>query len=158
MHALENMGDLPGLRASLIRAAMRGGASSHDAEDLVQEAICRALNRSDSENLEAWLRVVVRNLAVDAARARTRFDKAAPSLAETGRERDPLEEVEDVELARTLKSHLCTLPSLQRDAIGALAAGTSIGGFATGRGISQRAAEGHLRRARGCLRRSLAAC
>lgn len=124
----------------------------------MQEAMCRALKRQASDNLEAWLRVVVRNLAIDAARARTRFDDAAPTLAETGRERDPLEEVEDVDLARTLKSHLCTLPSLQRDTINALAEGASIRGFATRRGITQRAAEGHLRRARRCLRRSLVAC
>lgn len=52
-------------------------AGRADAEDLVQEALARALERWESlrpeTDLQAWMRPVIRNLAIDQNRKRSRF-------------------------------------------------------------------------------------
>jgi RNA polymerase sigma-70 factor (ECF subfamily) len=68
--------DVASLRPILIRIARRFGDHS-DAEDLVQEALARALERSASllpnTDFRAWMRPVIRNLAIDEVRKRRRF-------------------------------------------------------------------------------------
>ena len=65
--------DMGLLRPHLLRAARRMAARS-DAEDFVQEAFARALERRHvlrpGTNLGAWLRPVIRNLAIDEGRKR----------------------------------------------------------------------------------------
>jgi len=62
------------LRPTLLKTARRF-ALRHDAEDLVQEAVVRALERraalQPDTNLRAWMKPVLRNLAIDQGR-RTR--------------------------------------------------------------------------------------
>lgn len=66
---------------------------------------------------------------------------------------DLIEKVEDADLARRLEASLARLPHSQREVLQALSNGESVRDFAARRGCSVRAAEGHLRRARKCMRR-----
>lgn len=141
------------LRTWLIGVAKRAGAPPLDAEDLVHEALCRALSSELLTYPRAWLQTVVRNLAVDSVRANQRLRRHMTALTETGRERDLLEDLEDTYLARSLEQSLCSLPFLQSEAIRASSRGVSMKRFAAEHGITDRAAEGHLRRGRACLRR-----
>jgi RNA polymerase sigma-70 factor, ECF subfamily len=77
-HALPNRtSDLAELRAAVLRTALVLTHNRADAEDLVQIAFVRALDRSgtlDTEtNWPAWLKTVVRHLAVDLARRNQRW-------------------------------------------------------------------------------------
>ena len=69
--------DLAELRAVVLRTALVLTHNRADAEDLVQIAMMRALDRSstfDAEtNWRAWLKTVVRHLAVDLARRNQRW-------------------------------------------------------------------------------------
>jgi RNA polymerase sigma-70 factor (ECF subfamily) len=69
--------DLNELRAAVFRTAMVLTHNRADAEDLVQIAFVRALDRSgtfDSDtNWPAWMKTVVRHLAVDLARRNRRW-------------------------------------------------------------------------------------
>lgn len=69
--------DLTDLRAALLRTAQVLTHNRADAEDLVQTALMRALDRAESSpehtNWSAWLKTVVRHLAVDLARRKHRW-------------------------------------------------------------------------------------
>jgi len=69
--------DLGDLRAALLRTALVLTRNRADAEDLVQTALMRALDRAASATTEtnwrAWLKTVVRHLAVDLARRNHRW-------------------------------------------------------------------------------------
>ena len=60
------------MRPGLLRAATRFTNSRHEAEDLVQTALARCWERRglfrDETNLDAWMKKVLRNLAIDEAR------------------------------------------------------------------------------------------
>ncbi|HKU39695.1 MAG TPA: sigma-70 family RNA polymerase sigma factor [Polyangiales bacterium] len=64
------------LRASVFRTALVLTHNRADAEDLVQTAFVRALDQdslNDQTNWRAWLKTVVRHLAVDLARRNQRW-------------------------------------------------------------------------------------
>jgi RNA polymerase sigma-70 factor (ECF subfamily) len=69
--------DLTDLRAALLRTALVLTHNRADAEDLVQIALMRAFDRAQNQpshtNWAAWLRTVVRHLAVDLARRKHRW-------------------------------------------------------------------------------------
>jgi RNA polymerase sigma-70 factor (ECF subfamily) len=69
--------DLSELRAVVLRTALVLTRNRADAEDLVQTAFIRALDRSESldadTNWPAWMKTVIRNLAVDLARRNQRW-------------------------------------------------------------------------------------
>jgi RNA polymerase sigma-70 factor, ECF subfamily len=69
--------DLADLRAVVLRTALVLTHNRADAEDLVQIALMRALDRCSSfdaeTNWRAWLKTVVRHLAVDLARRNQRW-------------------------------------------------------------------------------------
>ncbi len=69
--------DLAELRAAVLRTALVLTHNRADAEDLVQIALMRAFDRSGSldaeTNWRAWLKTVVRHLAVDLARRNQRW-------------------------------------------------------------------------------------
>jgi RNA polymerase sigma-70 factor (ECF subfamily) len=69
--------DLTDLRAALLRTALVLTHNRADAEDLVQIALMRAFDRAATlpshTNWAAWLRTVVRHLAVDLARRKHRW-------------------------------------------------------------------------------------
>jgi RNA polymerase sigma-70 factor (ECF subfamily) len=69
--------DLTELRAAVLRTALVLTRNRADAEDLVQIAFIRALDRNESldadTNWPAWLKTVIRHLAVDLARRNQRW-------------------------------------------------------------------------------------
>jgi RNA polymerase sigma-70 factor (ECF subfamily) len=68
--------DLNELRAAVFRTALVLTHNRADAEDLVQTAFVRALDQdslNDETNWRAWLKTVVRHLAVDMARRNQRW-------------------------------------------------------------------------------------
>jgi RNA polymerase sigma-70 factor (ECF subfamily) len=87
--------DLTELRAAVLRTALVVTRNRADAEDLVQIAFVRALDRNESldadTNWPAWLKTVIRNLAVDLARRNQRWrltelvesTQAGPASAES---------------------------------------------------------------------------
>ena len=107
---------LPRLR----RFARTLARSPHDADDLVQIAVERALRRIDQwrpdSNMLSWLFGIVRNAWIDEARARTRRSKvllpeeAAADVGDASTERA-------AELL-TIQAALQKLPEEQRSAIG----------------------------------------
>lgn len=147
---------LPGL---LSHARRRGAINVEDAEDAVQEAICRSLERDMSgDALTRWLYVVTRNLVVDRHRGQKRLQDPASRRDQDVLTSDPLmEEIEDADVARSIQQIVQRLPGLQREVLQAVCSGRTVAEFALARGISVRAAEGHLRRARKVVRRRLAA-
>jgi RNA polymerase sigma factor (sigma-70 family) len=142
-----------------LRSALLGIASSragaHDAEDAVQEALYRAWAHPDVEldRAAGWLRVVTRNAAVDIARRRGRdvgmLKRIVPHEPVTP---DHAEDVVDREFAVTLRALLVRLSPPQREVIGLLARGKALREAAAEMGVSLRAAEAHLIRARRALR------
>jgi RNA polymerase sigma-70 factor (ECF subfamily) len=89
--------DLTELRANVLRTAMVLTHNRADAEDLVQIAFMRALDRSSTldadTNWPAWMKTVVRHLAVDLARRnqRWRLTELLDSIAPTGAAPEPTE-------------------------------------------------------------------
>ncbi|MFI5308519.1 MAG: RNA polymerase sigma factor [Polyangiales bacterium] len=78
--------EIESLRPALLKAARRL-VLSHDAEDLVQEAVARALERRSvlraDTNLRAWMKPVMRNLAIDEGRRMRRL-RPLEDVAATG--------------------------------------------------------------------------
>jgi RNA polymerase sigma-70 factor (ECF subfamily) len=74
--ARETDPDLGSLRPMLVKMARRF-ADRIDAEDLVQEAFARALERRGAlrpgTDFKVWMKPVIRNLAIDEGRKRKRF-------------------------------------------------------------------------------------
>lgn len=147
-------GDLDRVRARLVTLAATSGAHE-DAEDAAQEALSRAWanQRVDAATAVGWLTVVTRNLAVDMARRRGRdaqlLDRASlwePPVP------DPSEEVLDRHLSASLRRCIEQLPERQREVVRLIADGCSLAEAARLMGITERAAEGHLSRARKTLR------
>jgi RNA polymerase sigma-70 factor (ECF subfamily) len=92
--------DLTELRAAVLRTALVVTHNRADAEDLVQIAFVRALDRSgtlDSDtNWPAWLKTVIRNLAIDLARRNQRWrlsEFLESTQADLGAEEPAAEEV-----------------------------------------------------------------
>jgi RNA polymerase sigma-70 factor (ECF subfamily) len=76
--------EIESLRPALLKAARRL-VLGHDAEDLVQEAVARALERRGvlraDTNLRAWMKPVMRNLAIDEGRRARRLRPLEESAA-----------------------------------------------------------------------------
>jgi RNA polymerase sigma factor (sigma-70 family) len=147
-------GDLAELRSTLMGVAFPR-AGSHDAEDAVQEALFRACADPsiELEQASGWLRVVTRNAAVDIARRRGRDEAMLRRLAPRQMvSPDHADDVVDRELAGWLEGMLDRLAAPQRTVVALLAGGKSLRDAAAEMGISVKAAEGHLTRARKALR------
>jgi RNA polymerase sigma-70 factor (ECF subfamily) len=147
---------LSDLRARLIAQALRNRLSWEQAEDVAQETISRALARGLDEeiHLEAWARVVARNLCIDELRRSGKVRTLPERLSEEASGCDErLERVEDVHHAKSLRSHVERLPERQRSIIFAIVAGASVPEVAARVGASVRSIEAHLLRARRSLRR-----
>jgi RNA polymerase sigma factor (sigma-70 family) len=154
LDANEDTEDIAALRSSLLPVASPR-AGRHDAEDAVQEALFRACADPDVELVRAagWLRVVTRNAAVDIARRRGR-DLALRTRLETLQAVSPdhADDVVDRQLAVALQTMLDRLTAHQREVIRHVAGGRSVRAAAVEMGITERAAQGHLTRARRALR------
>ena len=147
------------LRPGLVRFATRLVKDESLAEDFVQEAFCRALGRTDldRDRIGGWLRTVVANVATDTWRRDSRSVVARSSFDPSGYVPDHAEDVIDLEMARSAAVAAAGLPDIQRQVLFAVAEGESVRQIAARLGLSVRAVEGHLRRARQTVRRWAAA-
>lgn len=106
----------------------RLSASAADADDLVQDAFLHALRAADQftpgTNLKAWLRAIVRNLANNHRRSRSRsrvkvderqVTHAAATFAST--EASPEQLLLDRAIAPSLQHVLEAMPKALRDAV-----------------------------------------
>ncbi len=168
--------DRPGLDAVFDRCArglyrfiiIRVAGDSHLADDLMQQLWLRATRRGSSvpaDELEFWLRAVARNLVHDhwrkAARRPAHLPMSDPALAAELSERLVTEELPAAVLDRREASDLLLLAVTElRDDEQSLIVehyfrGASQAELACKLGISDRAVEGRLYRARQSLRASL---
>jgi RNA polymerase sigma-70 factor, ECF subfamily len=141
------------------RLAMRLTDSPAEAEEIVQEAFLRLWTNAGRFNpargrLTTWLHRVTLNLALDRLRAAQPSDQFAANHPDPAP--DPLLSLERKQRRAHLASGLAALPSRQRAAVW-LIYGEQMGGgeAAAALGITARAVEGLLRRARLFLRARL---
>lgn len=150
-----------GLCEGLRRYAVSRGSRPEDADDVVQEAIYRALMHFDGSTaapLEAWLRLVVARLVVDQQRLRLRQERVMSRLGCGSGETapmDPFEEIAERALAAGARALVERLSPVQKDVLLAVAGGESVAEIAQRTGRTLRSVEGHLRRARKILRAHL---
>ncbi len=152
------------LRPRLHRYCARMTGSAFDGEDVVQEALAKALAAADSgptpEDMEAWLMRIAHNAAIDFLRRRTRQRAlAAASSGPPGAEAaDPEASPEARQAAAMALRAFLALPAAQRscvilmDVLGD--ALDEIGGML---GMSLAATKAALHRGRGRLREAAAA-
>ncbi|GEC09307.1 hypothetical protein SSP24_69620 [Streptomyces spinoverrucosus] len=149
-------------REQLLRVARRRSMSPQDAEDAVHEAMARAAERPhlDGNRLGAWLTAVTVRLCVDQHRQLSRDTGirrragsmlSAPSVV-------PHEEIVcDQAEARWLARQGTALPESQRVALQLKAQDLDVAQVAQRMGLTYKAAESLLGRARRTLRAALAA-
>ena len=145
-------------REALLRVAMRRLRDSDDAEDVVAEAMARALEdrRIDAERLGAWLTTVTVRLCVDLERDRRRWRaREAYTRRMEGRPPTPEDEVLARQRAAEIRHRLDQRPARQRRAVELRSEGRSVREIAADMGVSYKVAEGLLDRARAALRRLL---
>jgi RNA polymerase sigma-70 factor (ECF subfamily) len=143
---------------AMVRACERVVASREDAEDCASEALVAALRRGglgDVRNEEAWLVSVAKRKAIDVVRGDVRGRKRAARIA--GEHpidaADAAEAVLDQAEARWLaQQSRALLAPAAAEVLEAVADGHSIADAADRLGMTKRAAESHLHRARAALR------
>lgn len=123
-----------------------------DAEDCVQDALLAALSRDldTIEDLEGFVTAVARRRAIDRIRHRQVRQHVLPRLAlrDDTTTPDIAEGVTNRYEAAWLVAKLKGLPPKTRAVVACLAAGKSLGETAEELGLSYRAAESHVTRAR----------
>lgn len=146
-------------REQLLKVARRRSASVEDAEDAVHEAMVRAVECAnvDDDRLGAWLTSVTVRLCVDRfrqvnreAQVHTRWVRAIPGEVTVE------EAVCDRAEAAWLAGCSGDLPQRQVEALGLQAEGLDLSEIARGMGLSYRAVQSLLARARRTLRAALA--
>ncbi|WP_063806610.1 RNA polymerase sigma factor [Streptomyces regalis] len=149
-----------GHREALLRVARRRSASLEDAEDAVHEAMVRAMERPelDDERLGGWLTTVTMRLCVDRHRQVVRETEVHRQAA---RGLPGYVTVEDRVCDRAEAHWLSRrgreeLPGRQAEALGLQAQGLELGQIAQRMGLSYRAVQSLLARARKTLRGVLA--
>ena len=146
---------------ALHRAARRVVGDAAEAEDLAQEAMLRAWQlaaRFDPSrgSLRAWLHRIVTNLAIDRLRRARPAAEITPELADTTP--DPETALRQRRRRAALLAAVLRLPARQRRALAlTYAEGWPSAAIGLSLGISTRAVEGLLRRARLALREGLRA-
>lgn len=149
-----------GLQTTIRRVTARVSRfSPRDAEDLVQEALARAISHGVSPDAEAWLSTVARRIAIDRSRrAREISSGGAAELEGLGSERElgPEESLLRSERAEDVRRALAVLPKRYRDALLVyLEEDESPAAVARRFGLSPNAAWTLLSRARSRLRAEL---
>jgi RNA polymerase sigma factor (sigma-70 family) len=141
-------------RPRLLRMARRRTASEQDAEDVVAEALLRAMEAPDidEERLPAWLTTVTIRLCIDVQRERAREQRlwsrsGLPAAAASCEER-----VCDVSEAAWISRRLTALPARQAQALRLRADGHDVAGVARSLGVSYSTAESLLARGRAAAR------
>jgi len=145
----------------LVHRNQRLLANRCDSEDAAQDAFLAALE-SQAKGMPApslpWLGTVAKRRAVDEIRRRERDQRRFARLASRARVDevavDVAEAVADVSAARHAVASLGSLPASTRLVVDLIAHGQDTRSTATALGMSNRAAESHLQRARKHLRTS----
>jgi RNA polymerase sigma factor (sigma-70 family) len=147
-------------RPRLLRIARRRTSSEQDAEDVVAEALLRAMESPEigEERLPAWLTTVTVRLCVDQYRERAREQRlwsraGVPAAAASCEDR-----VCDRSEAAMISRRLTSLPSRQAQALRLRADGHDVDGVARTLGVSYRTAESLLARGRAAARGWLVIC
>lgn len=149
-----------GLQTAIRRVTARVSRySPNDAEDLVQEALARAIRHGVAPDAEAWLTTVARRVAIDRARRSRELASGDATDLETIRpsgEGNPEDLVLLSEKREAVRAALQTLPKRYRDALVLyLEEDGSAAGVAKRLGLSPNAAWTLLSRARTRLRAEL---
>ena len=145
------------VRAHALRQCLAAGASVEEAEDCVQEALVELLEVGDPASVRTpagWVATVSRRRLIDQLRRRSRERVAgrrerAAAIAPA----DPADLVADRDLARYLVRSMADLPPTTRDVCTAIGEGKSESEVAESLGLTARAVESHLTRARRRLRK-----
>ena len=138
-------------RDRAVRVARARCSSPNDVQDCVQEALARvaAMPNLDLARIGPLITAVVSNLAVDAHRQRARTDRTAGKLRRTLVHPPPHEDdVCDRHEARWLRSQMDGLTAQDRQALELRASGLRVGEIAREMGVTYKAAENALGRAR----------
>ncbi|QUQ63592.1 RNA polymerase sigma factor [Kutzneria sp. CA-103260] len=145
------------VRAHAVRLCLAAGATVEEAEDCVHEALVELLEVADPDSVRTpagWVATVSRRRFIDQVRRRCRERVAsrrehAAALAPV----DPADLVADRDLARYLVRSMADLPRTTREVCAAIGEGKSEADVAESLGLSARAVESHLTRARRRLRK-----
>ncbi|RZS30325.1 RNA polymerase sigma factor (sigma-70 family) [Herbihabitans rhizosphaerae] len=144
-------------RSRLLRIARRRTVSEQDAEDVVAEALLRAVEHDvDADRLPAWLSTVTVRLCADLRRERhrehRRWSRAAPPAAADSCEPKVCDRAE----AAWVAERISDLPARQARALHLRASGLDVAGVARSLEVNYRTAESLLARARSAARAILA--
>lgn len=143
---------------AMVRVCQRTLGSREDAEDCAAAALLGVVQRGglkDVENNEAWMVAVAKRRAADVLRARVREQRRTARLAAEHDTdvADVAELIVERAEARWLKETAdSAVPERTRQLVHALSDGMSISEAAEHLGMTKRAAESHLHRARIALR------
>ncbi len=142
---------------TLRRYAIHRGCRPCEADDVVQETLCRAFEKlatDGGEPSDKWLRVVASRVMIDRHRKTERDAKLAARL-HVAPVPDHSDQIEDQLLAIFAISVLSSLPLTQREVLTDISRGLSVADIARDRRLTIRSVEGHLRRARAQVRKHL---
>jgi RNA polymerase sigma factor (sigma-70 family) len=145
------------VRAHALRLCLAAGATVEEAEDCVHEALVELLEVADPASVRTpagWVATVSRRRLIDLVRRRCRERLAgrrehAAAIAPV----DPADLVAERDLARWLVRSMAELPPTTRDVCAAIGEGKSEAEVAQALGLTARAVESHLTRARRRLRK-----
>ncbi len=151
--------DVEGL-AKTIRRVQVGvhSVANGDTEDVVQEALARAIKSGVSLEAEQWLRTVAKRVAIDQHRRRRETPSGAPVELENlapATDGDPEETFIRAERSAAVREALAALPPRYRQALVAYSEEDSPAGVAKRLGLSAAATWTLLSRARTRLRLQL---
>ena len=145
------------VRTHALRLCLAAGATVEEAEDCVHEALVELLEVADPTSVRApagWVATVSRRRLIDLVRRRCRERIAGRrEHAATIAPVDPADLVADRDLARWLVRSMADLPPTTRDVCAAIGEGKSETEVAEALGLTARAVESHLTRARRRLRK-----
>lgn len=143
------------LRAHALRLCLAAGATLEEAEDCVHEALVELLEVDDPESVRTpagWVATVSRRRLIDLVRRQCRERLAGRRQHLIGPD-DPADLVADRDLARYLVRSMAELPPTTREVCAAIGDGMSEAEVAEAFGLTARAVESHLTRARRRLRK-----
>ncbi|HEY0640459.1 MAG TPA: sigma-70 family RNA polymerase sigma factor [Pseudonocardiaceae bacterium] len=147
--------ELEALRRSAFGRCRAAGAEVDDAEDCAQEAVTALLAQPAVRHPKAWVSAVAYHRYIDLHRLRQR-ESAAGLLPSSGAglatATGPEDEVVDRAQARWLVRAMDVLPASTRAVCHEVARGGSYRGIAGRLGLTDRAVESHVTRARRSLR------
>jgi RNA polymerase sigma factor (sigma-70 family) len=144
------------VRAHALRLCLAAGATAEEAEDCVHEALVELLEVDDPTSVRApagWVATVSRRRLVDQVRRRSRERVAGQREPAAIAPADPADLVADHDLARWLVRSIAELPVTTQEVCAAIGEGKSQAEVALELGLTTRAVESHLTRARRRLRK-----